>query len=130
MSTTSPDEDCKDGSDEYISSRVMAFNGKYESSSEYNDEDISDKGLSETYKLLYIKWEDAYMVGEKQKKTIMAPLQEKEKLVSTITGLEEEVILINSKLENMPKYVCMLNNGSNTLYEILEIKYPTNFCSP
>lgn len=46
---------------------------------------------------------------------------EKEKLVSAITHIEEEVALLNSKLENMKKYVCMLNNGSNMLYEILEV---------
>lgn len=47
------------------------------------------------------------MVGEKQKKTIGVILLEKEKLVSIITDLEEEVALLNSKLENMKNlFVC------------------------
>jgi len=39
--------------------------------------------------------------------------------MSIITGLQEENTLLNSKLENMTKYVRMLNNGSNVLDEIL-----------
>lgn len=46
---------------------------------------------------------------------------EKEKLVLTFTSLEEEVTMLNSKHENMTKYVRMLNNGSNMLDEILEV---------
>lgn len=47
---------------------------------------------------------------------------EKEKCDSTIVGLEEEVTLLKSKLDNMTKFVCMLNNGSNMLGEMLEIE--------
>lgn len=61
------------------------------------------------------------MVVNKQKKTISALLLGKEKLHSTIAGLEEEVTLSKFKLENMTKYVCMLNNGLDMLDEILEV---------
>lgn len=61
------------------------------------------------------------MREEKQKKTISVILIEKDKFGSTITGLEEEVALLKSKLDNMNKYVSMLNSGSNMLDEILEI---------
>lgn len=44
-----------------------------------------------------------------------------EKIGSTIAGLEEEVTLLKSKLNNMSKSVCMLNNGYDMLYEILEV---------
>lgn len=45
----------------------------------------------------------------------------KEKLGSTIIGLEDKVTLLKSKLDNMTKYVSMLNNGFDMLYEILDI---------
>jgi len=41
--------------------------------------------------------------------------------MSIITGLLEENTLLNSKLENITKYVRMLNNGSNVLDEILQV---------
>lgn len=66
--------------------------------------------------------EEACTVGEKYKKTISNFLQEKEKLVTTITSLEKKVTLLNPELENMTKFVCMLNNGSNMLDEILEVR--------
>lgn len=61
------------------------------------------------------------MVVEKYKKTISALLLEKEKLGSTIAGLKEEVTLLKSKLENMTKFIRMLNNGSDVLDEILDV---------
>lgn len=57
-----------------------------------------------------------------KKKTISSLILEKEKLGSTIAGLEEEVTLLKTKLDNIIKYVCMLNNGADMLYEILEIR--------
>lgn len=51
----------------------------------------------------------------------MPYLWKKEKLSSSIVGLEKEVTLLKSKLNNMTKYARMLNNGSNMLDEILEI---------
>lgn len=62
------------------------------------------------------------MREEKQKKTISYVLLEKEKLSSTIAGMVEEVTLFKSKLDNMTKYVCMMNNGYDMLDEILEIE--------
>lgn len=44
-----------------------------------------------------------------------------DELVSTIIGLEKEDIVLNSKLENMTKFVHLLNSGSDMLDNILEI---------
>jgi len=41
--------------------------------------------------------------------------------MSIIIGLQEENTLLKSKLENMTKYVWMLNNGSNALDEIQQV---------
>lgn len=119
MSITWYDSD--DESEEETSNKVMDFTGKYESGSESSDEEITDEELTDTYKLLYSQWKEACMVGEKQKKIVSALLMEKEKLVSTITGLGKEVTLLNSKLENMTKFVHMLSNNSNMLDDTLKV---------
>lgn len=48
----------------------MVFPGKYKYGSESNDEDILEEELVVTYRFIYVKWEEACMVGEKQNKTI------------------------------------------------------------
>lgn len=48
-------------------------------------------------------------------------LQDKKNLTTTISELKEEVYHLNSKLEGMKKFVCMLNFGYKTLDEILGI---------
>ena len=40
--------------------------------------------------------------------------------LSIISELKDEVVLLNSKLDNMTKFVRMLNNGSTGLDEILK----------
>lgn len=63
---------------------MTIFTRKYEFDSESSDEDISDEELAETCKLLYIKWEEACMVGQEKKRKLSTLLQEKDKIVSTI----------------------------------------------
>lgn len=78
-----------------------------------------DEELAVTYKLMHTKWKKACITVEQQKKTTSAIHIEKEKLVSTITCFEEEVTVLNSKLEHMTKFVCMLNIGYDMLDKIL-----------
>ena len=62
------------------------------------------------------------MEGEKQKKIIARLQIEKDKILSTISGLQDEVTLLTSKLDdNMTKYVRMLNTGFDMLDEILQV---------
>lgn len=82
---------------------------------------MTNEELAANYKILLTKWEEASMEVEKQKKSIYGILQEKVKQDNTITDLEEEVALLNSKQENMTKSICMLDNGSDILDEILEV---------
>lgn len=100
---------------------VMAFTIKFEFESVFSDENMTDEVLATTYRILYTKCEEAFLIVENQKKTIGVFQKENEKLVSTITILEEEVTLLNSKIENMTKYVHMLNNGSNMLDGIFQV---------
>lgn len=72
--------------------------------------------------MLYVKCEEICQVEVKHKKKIIANLRiEKEKLLSTIYGFQNEVTLLTSKLYNMTKSVRMLNNGSDMLDEILQV---------
>lgn len=43
----------------------MAYSGKYEAESESTNEDMTDKELVVTYRILLTKWEKAYMEVEK-----------------------------------------------------------------
>ncbi|KAK2359745.1 hypothetical protein QL285_085090 [Trifolium repens] len=106
--------------DDETTKRVMVLTGKCDPDEESSDEDISDGETVETYKLLHTKWVEACNLVEEQKKIISDCHLEKEKLMSTITGLQEEATLLNSKLESMTKSIRMLNNGSNVLDEILQ----------
>ncbi|KAI5397466.1 hypothetical protein KIW84_063330 [Lathyrus oleraceus] len=82
---------------------------------------MSAKELAETYRELLIEWKESCLREHIQKKTISAPLLEEDKLGSTILDLEEEVTLLKSKLDNMIKFVRMLNNGFDMLDDITEI---------
>ena len=57
---------------------------------------------------------------EEQHKLIAQLQAEKVEHISIIADLKEEVVLLNSKLDNMTKSVRMLNNGSTVLDEILQ----------
>lgn len=104
-----------------IANKVMNFTGKYDSCSKSSDKDISKEEVAETYKLLLTRWKESCLREKKHKMTISSLLLEKEKLRSTIVGMEEKVTLLKSKLGNMTKFVCMLNNDSDMLDEISEV---------
>lgn len=101
--------------------KVMSFARKYEPKSEFSDDYMIKEELDATYGLLYTKWEEACMTIENQKRTISALNKEKDKLTFTITSMEEEVTLLNSKIKHMTKSMCMLNTGYDMLDNILDI---------
>ena len=57
--------------------------------------------------------------GEKQKSLITQLKEEREEHLKTIFDLESEVSSLNSNLNRIVKSLKMLNNGSNSLDEIL-----------
>ena len=64
----------------------MAYSRKYEPESESSDKDMTNEQLVASYRLLFTKWEEAFMEVEQ---------------ATTITNLEEIVALLSSKLENV-----------------------------
>lgn len=117
MITTWSDDE---SDDDEVSNRVQAFTTRYESGEDSSDDEISEEEVAETYKLLYVKWEEACIMGERLKKTVSHLSQEKEELLNSNIKLREEVTLLNSQLEGMTKSIRMLNSGSNILDEILD----------
>lgn len=107
-----------DEREEETANKLMAYIGKYESHS--SDEDMTDEELAETFRLLYTKWNESCITLKKKKKTISVLHKEKEKHVSTITSLEDEISLLNAKLESIPEHVQMINNNYEELDDILE----------
>ena len=59
--------------------------------------------------------------GEKYKAIITQLKEEREEYLKTISDLESEVSSLNSSLDRMVKSLKMLNNGSDTLDEILQV---------
>ena len=59
--------------------------------------------------------------GEKQKKLIKELEAEKQKHLTIIDGLNGEISLLTSKLEQMTKSIRMLNKGTDTLEEIIKV---------
>lgn len=58
-------------------------------------------------------------VVEKKKDRIKVLLQNKTRLMLTISKLNEEINHLNSKLEGKMKFICMLNSRTENLVEIL-----------
>ena len=98
-----------------------------------SDEEMNDEELADTYKLMYTKWKELCVICEKQKKVIhnlteendnmknVSTCQEHEKLIQTLllekkkleamnVGLQEEISLLESKLESLNKSLRLLNS--------------------
>lgn len=59
------------------------------------DDGLSDDALVEAYKLLYLKWNEECKASEKQKENIEVLLQDKARLIATVSKLKEEVDHLN-----------------------------------
>ncbi|KAI5390946.1 hypothetical protein KIW84_075988 [Lathyrus oleraceus] len=120
MSVSSAD-DSEDEIDDETAKHVTAFTSRYESDDDSCDEDVSYKELVASYKELYVRIEEVCKTREEHKRIIAQLQVEKEKLLSTVTDLKNEVTLLSSKLENMTNSIRMLNNGSDMLNEIIQV---------
>ena len=102
---------------------VNALTGRFESAEDSSDTDseITFDELATSYRELCIKSEKI-LQQEAQLKKVIANLEaEKEAHEEEISELKGEVGFLNSKLENMTKSIKMLNKGSDTLDEVLQL---------
>lgn len=97
---------------------VMTFTRKYEYEEDSCDEDMTKKELIAKLRLLYTKWDEACSIVKKHKDIISMLHKEKDNIVLTITGLEEEICMLNAKLESMPEVVLMMENSLDMLDDV------------
>jgi hypothetical protein len=60
--------DSDDESEGEITNKVTAFTGKYETSSDTSDEDLTVEEMVEAYRLLLTKWKETCILGEKNRR--------------------------------------------------------------
>jgi predicted RNase H-like nuclease (RuvC/YqgF family) len=75
--------------------------------------------LEASYKELCIRSAEVCKTNEEQKKIISQLQDEIEKYLTTISDLQEEMTLLNSKIKEQKKFVSMMTNGTGKLDEIL-----------
>jgi predicted nuclease with TOPRIM domain len=98
---------------------VTALTGRWGSDEDSSDDEVTFEELATTYRKLCHKSAEVCQQVESQKKVIAQLENEKAEHVETISKLKSEVVFLNSKLDEMTKYVRMLNNGTDTLDKIL-----------
>ena len=121
MPVTWSDCDSESNSEEESSKLVTALVGICNSDSDSSDEEVTFEELVESYKKLCIRSAEVCQQNEKQKKLIVKLEAEKKAGIDTISHLEGEVQMLNSKLDQMTKSVKMLTNGTDKLEEILQV---------
>jgi hypothetical protein len=100
--------------------QVYALTKIYDSDEDSDCEELTFEELVESYKELCLRREEVCKLREDQKKTIAQLQAEKVEHLSIISDLKKEVVLLNSRIENMTKSVRMLNNYSDVLDKILQ----------
>ena len=99
---------------------MAALTGRWDSDEDSSDDEVTFDELATTYRKLCHRSEEVCQQVESQKKVITQLENEKVEHLETISKLKTEVVFLNSKLDEMTKYVRMLNNGSDTLDKILQ----------
>ena len=108
-----------------------------------SDEEMNNEELADTYKLMFTNWKEMCVTCEKQKKIILdltkensdmksmsmcqehdrliqILMVEKKKLESENGELQEEISLLEVKLESLNKSLRLLNSGTDALDDLLE----------
>src|ERR1044072_5623347 len=128
MAVTWSDGDSGSESEEEGAKLVTALTGVYNSDMDSSDEEVTFEELAETYQKLCIKSGEVCQQNEEQKKLIEKVEAENVKLeaekkenTATINLLNSDIVMLNSKLDQMSKSVKMLTSGTDKLEEILQL---------
>jgi hypothetical protein len=100
---------------------VTALTSACASDDDSSGDELTFDELAASYKELCVKSAEVCVQGEKQKKLIKELEDEKKKHLTVIDGLNGEITLLTSKLDQMTKSIRMLNKGTDTLEEILKV---------
>ena len=121
MSVTWSDGDSESDSEEESAKLVTAISGVCNSDNDSSDQELTFEELANSYKKLCIRSAEVCQQNEKQKKLLVKLEAEKKEDIATIIHLKGEVLVLNSKLDQMTKSVRMLTNETDKLEEILQI---------
>src|ERR1051325_3779127 len=128
MAVTWSDGDSGSESEEEGAKLVTALTGVYNSDMDSSDEEVTFEELAETYRKLCVKNGEVCQQNEEQKNLIEQLEAENVKLeaekkenTATITLLNSDVVMLNSKLDQMSKSFKMLTSGTEKLDEILQL---------
>src|SRR4051812_48024671 len=114
LSVSWSDEDSESDFEEESAKHVTALTGVCNS----DEDELSFEELATSYRKLCIRSAEVCQQGEKQKKYIAQLEANNKELNETISELNGEIILLQSKLDQMSKSVKMLNSGTDMLEEI------------
>src|ERR1044072_3167807 len=121
MTVTWSDGDSGSESEEEAAKLVTSPSGVYNSDMDSSDEEVTFEELAETYRKLCIKSGEVCQQNEQQKKLIVKLEAEKKENSATISHLNSDIVMLNSKLDQMSKSVKMLTSGTDKLEEILQL---------
>src|ERR1051325_2865531 len=113
------DGDSESDSEEESAKLVIALSSVCNSHNDSSDEEVTFEELVDSYKKLCIRSAEVCQQNEKQKKLIVKLEAEKKADTATISHLKGEVLVLNSKLDQMTKSVRMLTTRTDKLEEIL-----------
>src|ERR1051325_1537400 len=114
------DGDSESDSEEESAKLVIALSSVCNSHNDSSDEEVTFEELVDSYKKLCIRSAEVCQQNEKQKKLIVKLEAEKKADTATISHLKGEVLVLNSKHDQMNKFVKMLTTGTGKLEEILQ----------
>src|SRR4051812_8566176 len=94
---------------EYTAQYVTSLTSACESDDGYSEDVLTFDELATSYKELYAKSTEVCKQVEKQKRLIKELKIEKKEYLATIESLNDEINMLNSKMDQMSKSVRMLN---------------------
>jgi len=114
-----PDEDISDKDSEYEPiKRVAAFTGRVFSDTESCDEELAYDDLAASYRELYFRSAEICKLLGEQKKINSQLLTERSNHLAKISQLNNEVILLNSQLDQIKKQTEIVSNDTTILEEV------------
>src|SRR3954468_9997438 len=121
LSVSWSDEDSESDFEEESAKHVTALTGICNSDEDFRKDELTVEELACSYRELCIKCAEVCQQGEDQKNYIAQLEADNKELSETITELNDEAVLLQSRLDQMSKSVKMLNNGTDMLEEILQV---------
>ncbi|XP_058771038.1 uncharacterized protein LOC131644531 [Vicia villosa] len=121
LSVSWSDEDSGSDFEEESAKHVTAFTGVCNFDEDSSDDELTFEELAASYRKLCIRSAEVCQQSETQKKYIAQLEADNKGFSKTISELNNEIIMLQSKLDQMSKSVKMLNSGSDMLDEILQI---------